>query len=463
MVRRRGNIWIWLIGVPVILWAIAHWGFYYFVKSELDRAIFQVAPQATIHYRELGTSLSGKIDVRGIEIVPAGQEQEIFVRAVHVQGPDAISYLAQKLPALGENTLPDTLNVVIKDVEIDISGDRAAQLDGFGERVGLRKTDGKPLDICQAGSGPSMSQLQELGFEKIRMDMRLGYQYIPSSQKLYGNFSLHVQDMQRLTMSLALDNVPALDGQKLLGALLSGLKITYENAPEFGRKVTEYCAQKRGVTPEDFKLLMVDDFIREIERNGILLGPGLRHALKEYVTSWGSLLIEFSPPNPVGVFALMRLPREQVAEKLGLQLAVNDRLVTDLSFRILDGVSLVRRNSGAGEKQEQKPLPPKVEYMWEYRKVPVGRLSNYLDRRVILKERDGRTRKGILVEVKDGRISIQQRISGGKFTAHLLADNIVSAQARVKVPVSTPQQAVSQKADANNAKAAAEQGQQAGG
>ncbi len=463
MVRRRRNIWVWLIGMPIIFWAIAHWGFYYFVKSKLDDAILQAAPHAAIHYRDLNTSLNGKIDVQGIEVVPAGQEQGFFIRAVHVQGPDAISYLARRLPALGKIDPPDTLNIVVNDVVLDFSGGRAAELDRFRERAGYRKTDGKQADVCRAGSEPSLIQLQEMGFERLQGDIRFGYQYIPSAQKLYSDFSVDIQGMQHLAMSLALSNVPALEAQKMLGVLLNKLKITYENSPEFGQKVMEYCAQKRGVTPEDFKLLMADDLIREIERSGIVPGFGLKHALKEYVTSWGTLLIELSPPNPIGIFALMQLPREQIAEKLGLQLAVNDRLVTDLSFRILDGVSLVRRNSGAGKKQ--KPLPPKVEYMWEYRKVPVERLSGYLERRVILKERNGRIHKGILVEAKGGRISIQQRISGGKFTAHLQAGNISSAQARlrVKVPVSAAQQAVSQQTDASDAKATTEQGQQAGG
>ncbi len=455
---------MWLIGIPVILWAIAHWGFYYFVKSKLDQAILQVAPHAAIHYQDLNTSLSGKIDVQGMEIVPAGQEQDIFIRAVHVQGPDAISYLFQNLSSLGKTIHPpDTLKVAVKGIELDISGERAAQLDRFGERAGYRKTDGKQLDICRAGSGPSVGQLQEMGFEKLQGEMRFSYQYLPLLQKLYSDFSLDIEGMQHLAMSLALNNVPALDAQKMLGVLLNNLKITYETPPEFGQKVTEYCARKRGMTPEDFKLLMVDDLIHEIERNGIVPGSGLKHALKEYATNWGSLLLELSPPNPIGMFALMQLPREQIAEKLGLQLAVNGRLVTDLSFRVLDGVSLVRRNSGAGKKQ--KPPPPRVEYMWEYRKVPVGRLSNYLDHKVILKERDGKTHKGILVEAKDGRISIQQRISGGKFTAHLQSSKISSARVRVKVPTpaSAAQQAVSQQADTDDAKAAAEQGQQAGG
>lgn len=463
--RRRGNIWVWLIGIPVILWAAVHWGFNYYVKSRLDDAILQAAPHVTIHYQALDTSLSGQIDIRGLDIVPVGSEQGADIRLIRLSGPDAISYLAQQIPGWGQSSPPEALDVIVKGIEVDISGDHAAALDRFGERAGIRKTGGKQQDICRADGGASFGQLQDLGFEKLKGDMTLGYRHIPSSQKLYADFSLDIQDMQQIAISLTLNNVPTLDAQKALGVSLSNLKITHDTPAEFGEKVAAYCAQKRGLTPAQFKLLMADDYLRQIEMAGIVLGPGLKWALKNYLTNLGSVLVELSPPHPVGMFALMQLPRDQLEEKLGLQLVVNNSLVTDLSFRILDGVSLIRRNSGVAATQ--KPLPPKVEYVWEYQKVSSGRLSSYLGSKVIVKTKDGTVHKGKLVEVKNGRVSIQKRLSGGKFTAHLLDSNVASAQARVRVrlqpPTSASQQAASQKADTGKPQTTAEQGQQAGG
>lgn len=52
----------------------------------------------------------------------------------------------------------------------------------------------------------------------------------------------------------------------MLGVLLSNLKLEYVYSSRFGQKVVEYCAQKRGVTPDDFKLLMADDTLRQLEK-----------------------------------------------------------------------------------------------------------------------------------------------------------------------------------------------------
>ena len=466
--RRRGNIWVWLIGLPLIFWAIAHWGFHYYVKFKLDEAIFQAAPQAAIQYRDLETSLSGKISVRGIDVVPVGTDQGVSIQAAHVQGPDAVSYLLRQTPGLGEEGPPNKIDVVVKGIVLDISGEQAAKLDRLSESAGYQKVDGRGVarDICRIGSGASFTQLQELGLDKLLGEMKFGYQYFPSSKKLYADFDIDVQDMQQLSLSLTLNNVPALDPQKMLGVMLSSFKVSYFYSPEFGQKVVEYCAEKRGVSPQDYKLLLVDDAIREIETNGVVLGVGLKHALKSFMDNWGTLLVELSPPRPVGIFEVTQLPWDQVAEKLGLQLAVNDALVTDMSFRILEGMSLIRHKNAAGKKR--KKLPPKIEYVWKYKKVPVGRLSRYLDHKVIIKDRAGVLHKGILSDISNGRISILKHVSGGKFTAHLRGSNVVSAQARVRVKVeqplkSTPQQAAAEKSEADNAQTAAEQGQQTGG
>lgn len=459
--RRRGNIWVWLIGIPIILGAIAHWGFYFFIKSKLDDSILRASPHAAISYQNLATSLSGKIDVNGIDLVPVGMKQGIFIRAIHVSGPDAFAYLMQQIMAMGKVGPPASLKVVVKGIQLDISAEMAAKLDRFSSSdLGNITMNEKSRDVCMLSGGVSFTQLNDLGFERLQGDMSFGYQYIVSGKKFYSDFDLNLDSMLHVTMTLTLNNVPALDAQKLMGVALSHLKITYDYSPEFGRKVTEYCAQKRGLTPEQYKLLLADEIVKELETKGIILGFGLKQALRSFLTNWGTLLIEISPPRPIGMFGLMRLPREQIVEKLGLQLAINDQLVTDLSFRILESVSLLRQNEAAKKK---KPASHKIaEYAWEYKKIPVSSLSRYLEHKVIIKEHDGRTHEGILIEAKNGRISIQKRISGGKFTAHLLRSNVLSAQVWVRVKIEPPkksasQQADSQKPDAGDAQSTTEQ------
>ncbi len=463
MLRRRGNIWVWIIGIPVILGAAAHWGFHYFVKSRVDAFILEAAPRAAIKYKTLDTSLAGKVTLGNVSILPTGFDEDISVRIVQLQGPDVFSYLLGRLPVLGEGGAPpEFLKVIMRDIVLDISGDRAASLD-----ENLAKADAEAAqnrDVCKAGGSASFSQLQELGVEQVRGDGKMGYRHIAHTQKLYVDVEAEFKGIRKLSLSMELNNVPALDMRKAMGVALANLKLDYYVDPEFGQRVIEYCAEKRGLTPEQYSELLADEMIREMGRNGIILGYGLSWALKNYLKHWGNIMIELSPPRPVGMASLMNLSRAELSEKLGLQLAINGQLVTDLYFSIQENAPLLRKSGGEGKKKAVKPL---VRYKWEWRNVSLGQLSSYLDHRVRVSTVSGVLHEGKLVGTSGKRISVQKNISGGKFIAHLVAKNIRSVQVRVKVKVepekSATEEAAAKQADAENAQSATEQGESAGG
>ena len=463
MFRRRGNIWVWIIGIPVILGAMAHWGFYYFVKSRVDAFILEAAPRAAIRYETLDTSLGGRIALGNVSVLPTGFDESISVRSVQLRGPDVFSYLLAHLPVLGEKgAAPEFLNLVLRDMKLDISGDRAASLD---EKLAKANAEAaRNRDVCKPGGTASFSQLQELGVEQLRGDSRMGYRHIARTQKLYVDFEGEFRGMQKLSLSMELNNVPALDMRKTMGVALANLKIDYYVEPQFGQRIAEYCAGKRGLSPEQYSELLADEMIREMSRNGIILGYGLTWALKNYIKHWGNLMIELSPPRPVGMVSLMNVSRAELSEKLGLQLAINGQLVTDLYFSIQEDAPLLRKPGTEGRK---KVVKPPVRYRWEWRKVSLGQLSSYLDHRVRIRTVSGVVHEGKLVRTGGNRVSVQKKISGGKFIAHLIPKNIRSVQVRVKVKVepekSAAEEAAAEQTGAEKAQAATEQGEGAGG
>ncbi len=463
MFRRRGNIWVWIIGIPVILGAVAHWGFYYFVKSRVDAFILEAAPRAAIQYDTLDTSLGGRVALSNVSILPTGFDEGISVRFVQLQGPDVFSYLLGHLPVLGEEGAPpEFLELIMRNMVLDISGDRAASLDEKLAKVNAQAARNR--DVCKPGGSASFSQLQELGVEQLRGDSRMGYRHIARTRKLYVDFEGEFRGMQKLSLSMELNNVPALDMRKTMGVALANLKINYYVEPEFGQRIAEYCAGKRGLSPEQYSELLADEIIREMSRNGVILGYGLTWALKNYVKHWGDLMIELSPPRPVGMVSLMKLSRAELSEKLGLQLAINGQLVTDLYFSIQEDAPLLQKPGAKGKKKVAKPP---VHYRWEYRNVSLGQLSSYLDHRVRIRTVSGVVHEGKLVGTSGNRISVQKKISGGKFIAHLMPKNIRSVQVRVKVKVepekSAAQEAAAKQTDAENAQSAADQSEGSGG
>ncbi|WP_456448572.1 hypothetical protein [Thiolapillus sp.] len=455
MLRRRGNIWVWIIGIPVILGAIAHWGFHYFVKTRVDDFILAAAPRAAIWYEALDTSLAGSIALRRVEIVPTGFDQGVLVGSVQLQGPDVFSFLLKQLPLVGEKGPPDFLNLAMRDVVLDLSAAKAASLDQSVARTNPQAAHNR--DICKPWGSASFTQLQELGIKQLKGDSKMGYRHFARTQKLYVDVEGEFEGMQKTSLSLELNNVPALDTRKLMGVALANMKINYFVEPEFGHRVAAYCAKKRGLSTEQYAELSADEMIRELSRNGIILGYGLTWALKNYVKNWGDLMVELSPPRPVGLLSLVNLPKRHLPEKLGLQLAINGQLVTDLYFSIHQGTLLPL---GSSARSEKKPVKPRVQYRWEYQKVSPGRLSSYLDHLVRIRTLDGVIHEGRLISNGGNKISVQKKISGGKFVAHLSPANIRSVQVRVRVKVepetSAAQEAVTQQSDSEDAQSTTE-------
>ncbi len=454
MLRLRGNIWVKIIGIPVILGVIAHWGFHYYVKMRVDSFIRKAAPVAVIRYEALDTSLGGRIALRDVEIVPKGLELGVQVGLVQLQGPDVFSLLLRQLPVVGDDGPPAFLNLVISDAVLDISGSKAASLDQW--LAGANPQVQQNRDICHRDS-VSFSQLQTLGVEQLRGNVNAGYRHLAQSKKLYVDVEEEVEGLIKISFSAEVNNLPALDRRKLLGIALAHMKSNYYVNPEFGHRVAAYCAKKQGVSPEQYDERLADEILREYNREGIFLGYGLTRALKSFVKNWGELTVEFSPPSPVGLQSLVAMSRKEYPEKLGLQVVVNGELVTDYYFSIRQGALL---QGGSSARSEKKPAKPRVRYRWEYQKVSPARLSSYLDNLVRIQTLDGVIHEGRLISTGGNKISVQKRISGGKFVAHLSPANIRSAQVRVRVKVepetSAAQEAVTQQSDSEDAQSTTE-------
>ena len=158
----------------------------------------------------------------------------------------------------------------------------------------------------------------------------------------------------------------------------------------------------------------------------------------------------------ISLMSLMLAPPENLEEKLGLQLTLNGEFVTDL------GIELGKDNTLLGSKKEagpKEPPPRKPSFKREFRDVPVSSLASHLDKPVRVHVAGQPVRSGILSDVTGRLIAVEQRVEGGKFTAHVSLDDAerVEIEFLVRIdPPSTTEQAQDQQAAAGNTETAAE-------
>lgn len=429
----------WLIGIPVIAFVLLKGVMHWQVSQELGQLILDAAPRFTITYADLDTSLGGGIDINDISVVPVGQSEAFKISRISVQGPDAFTYLLNNNPLADDTGPPEYLNVFVQDLHLDLTGSLASNLDQNYQFPLQHQGPGMPA-ACRESGNMSLSLLKDMGRKYLAGDGSLFYQYDEEAQRLTGSIELTLLDIQSLSVGLALENVSpqALEHGMPGIPWLADFRLTMQIDPEFGEEMSAYCADKSGKTVAEYKEYTAGMFMQNLADNGIELGRGLDQAVRSYYRDWGEIDIIVKPPTPLNILTLMLRPPENIEEALGLQVAVNDQLLTDLGF------TLNQATNPFVPKAEKKKKAPEVKprYRMVWTEMPPSKLLNYMDTKVRLHIADRPVRKGVLMGVEGNAALVEQRVTGGKFTAHVPLRKIYKAEASVMVrtnPPSTPE------------------------
>lgn len=436
------KLW-WLLGIPVIglvlLKGVMHWQ----VSNQLNQLILDAVPRFTITYDDLDTSLGGGIDISDISVVPVGQSEAFKITRISIQGPDAFSYLLDNNPLADGSGTPDHLNVLVQDLNLDLTGSLASNLDQTYQFPELQGSG--TLAACMGAGNMPLGLLRDMGRDNLTADGRMFYRYDEEARRLTGSVELTLLDIQSVSMGLALENVSpqALEYGMPGVPWLADFRLTLQLDHEFGQEMSAYCAGKTGKTVAEYKEYTAGMFMQKLADNGIELGQGLEQAVRSYYRDWGEIDIIVKPPTPLNLLTLMLRPPENIEETLGLQVAVNDQLLTDLGFTLNQST-----NPFIPEAQKKKKAPVvKPRYRMVWKEIPPSRLLQYRDRKVRLHVADRPVRKGILMDIQGNTVLVEQRVTGGKFTAHVPMRKIYRAEANVMVrtnPPSTPEEGQAQ-------------------
>ena len=410
--RRRRNLWLWIFGLPLFLGMLAHWGFHFFVLDRLDR-LAQGDSGVRFQYQEVRTSLLGEVEIEGARLALPGLAVPLELGRVELRGPAVPAYLLRNNPLAGFGP-PRFLSVHVAEARLPLAGRAPGAGDG-----------------CDLDRGLSPRLFRVPGFDLLESEAKGRYGYRPEASTLEAGAELRVREGGELKLEVRLQNVTdeGFRGGQLGTALLSTFRVKVTVEPGFGRRLVRRCAARLQLTPAAFESRLAAAALESLERWGVVPGPGLERVLQRYAKEWGSLELDLQPPVPMSLAFLPFVPAEQLHEKLGLELLVNGEAVEGLRFGRVEGVP--EKKSVRRTAREAAPRPQgdqRTRRQWVYRSVDPGRLSLYLGHRVRLQERGDPVRQGVLVEVRDDRAVVEQRVKGGKFMAHLSLEDLVKAE-----------------------------------
>jgi len=420
---------------------------YHRVSSELDKMISMAEPFAEIRYQGINSSFEGSIAVEDISIYPVTSNDVITIESVQMHG-DGPLFLYHLVTGELQNKPPERFGFSVKGFSIPLGGDLAASYTGMLE--GVKQASGvKDSDGCGLMTGLSPDIMGALSFYSITVDTSLDVDFDQTAGRAEMLLGFDIRDVENSQITMLLTNVPQ-PGAMIMGMQkpqLSKMTVTYQINPDFVAKAQKYCADLRGLTVDAFVESMLNmEQEQLVQQLGFVPGPGLQAAMKRFIKNPNEVSFSIHPPQAMDPATLSFYKPEDLLAMLNLELSVNGKPVTDLSFSVpekakeesnaadsSDGSGLVSQLPGAGTifspgsrpaRKLKQPEPTKG-----YVLTPIAQLHSYIDKNVrVYVDQEDAVRKGALMSIESGQIIIKQRLYGGDMTVQVPLKDITKVE-----------------------------------
>lgn len=394
---------------------------YWRAKQMVSEVVLKTANFAEVGYRDLEVDLSGVLVVKDISITPHGATEAVHAERLVFAGPGAGFYVFNSDWQQGDKP-PAHLSLSIEGIRAGIDN-LSPEAFGVEAEVGG--------DGCGISEGPSPEVMRAMGMDSIVLDMELGYDYNEAKRVLEARFNVDIHDMESFSTTVELSDIVLDDFNMVPGRepSLAYAELEMRVEPAFAERFLSTCAERKGMSVEQFRARQIREVQREVAASGFRLGPGLTEALQRYYTEWGNLLFTIDPDEPVGVMQMAFTPPDNLPKALGMHLLVNDQKVDDLS---ISWTGLPADFSLDQDEQESaEDYRPRVHYTYRFVAVPKGELVQHLQNHVRLQVTGQPAREGVLVAINGEVLQVEQRRHGGKLTAHVRLEDVQRAEVRV--------------------------------
>lgn len=405
-----------LLLLPVLIAATGYAGIkgyvHYKVQSQLDELVTLASPFASIEYAGISSELDGVLGIEGIRISPLESHETVTLHRITVEG-DGLAFLFALADGFKKQP-PKKLKFRLFGAEVPVGGEMVSSF-GLSEKY-------KPAPCSLAGIFQH-TNLDALGYTTVSLDSTVDFVFDEEVSEVGLGFDYQLEGIESLKMSAEIRGVtnPAMVAMGTMPSV-GDVSITYQVEPEYMQQVVKHCAEREGVVQQLFiNSLFEKEQSYYLKNLGFVPGPGLMGVLKELLTQAGKMRIQVLPAVDITSTTLNSYRPEDLVSMLGLELSVNDKQVTDLSFA-LDAKAA---SSSAREGQKGQSSSTSQRSKSHYVLTAVEDLEGYLGYPVRVLTKDSEKPKlGLLDSVEAERFGVVQRLYGGSMTALIRYDNV---------------------------------------
>jgi len=447
-----------LVGMIVV--AIAAYGgaktyIYFKVKGELDRLVQMASPFVEIGYGDISSDLRGSLKVTDLDLISlaGGETMRMDSMEIKGSGPEFLLDLAGGFKKSGP---PANMVLNISRASVPVDQGFQANFDFTG--MGGGSSSNQNVKPCTLGGILQHKDVGKIGIDDLTADATFGYRNDPKSGEVKVFIDYQLDSIESFSMDLELGNMPQ-PGSMVMEQMpsLENFAMNYAVEPTYMKLSVAHCAELAGKDPELFIEELFDQSdSRYVKQLGFVPGPGIREMLKSLVSKGGQIAMTANPDINLDPMVFATSKPEDVIEMLGVELALDDKPVKDLSIEIpSDGqtISLLPELPFIVEDEEQSAATSKTDLKKEnnaetsrktgkselrYMETKVADLHRYVGKKVRLYTGSSPSPKqGYLVSSKGEIVSVKQNIHHGSLTAHLPMARISKAEVLQRVPLST--------------------------
>lgn len=392
--------------LPILIYAGIKGFLYYKTKEGVDQIITMARPFATISYEGIDSTLSGVIGLIGVKIQPANLNDSLRIQSLEVQTP-GLGFLLFGVRQTSSGEIPERLRLNLRGLSLNMTG----QLMGLIEDL-QRKEQNSPtppgLLNCGKVSRLTSREYTQLGYNQMVLDLGFGFEYDKRRQHADLKFDWAMRDAGAMTGSITLDGIAP---QLLAGSQpkLGPLRLEYRDR-SFTEKLKQFCAREAGLTPEQYVEAEVGvSDARFLEGWGFVPGPGLRAAYHDFLQRPERIEVEIEFPSDMDPTHLSVIQPENLLSLAHLDLSVNGKPVTDMSFS-RQAASSAPPTAAAAPKSKVVSKPK------SFQPVEIADLNKHRGLAVKIYTRQKMVREGVLTQVEANEVAIERRLARGSMT-----------------------------------------------
>ena len=380
------------------------------IKTALEDVITEMSPVAEVRYASVSVTLGGTIRVHNIEIRPRAFNDplRIFNDPLRIEGIEVetpgLWFLLTGTRKLRDGELPEHLRATVRGLAFNLDGPVAETFDRFFAAA-MQSSGVAPLSNCGDVRYFDLNAFQRLGYQSFVFDISLGYRFEKGGGPLRITTEWRMRDLAAATVNFEVAGASSnLTNVRGTPARLRAFNAVYQDLSVTDRS-KRYCSRASGMTIEQYIESEMKRSDAEYRAHwGLIPGPGLRQAYREFLTKPGEVRVQITPSVELDIQTLQLFKPEDIVSMLNLSVSVNGKAVTDLSMMPVPSTPISAAPSA--------PATP-ASVTSEFRAVPTPDLAWHIGKTVRLHLTHGGTREGRLLQVLDGMARVERRLLGG--------------------------------------------------